>query len=43
MTDLNTARTWAEIDLDALAHNYHALHSLLPAGCRFLGLVKANA
>ena len=43
MTDLYTARTWAEIDLDALAHNYHALHSLLPAGCRFLGLVKANA
>ena len=36
-------RTWAEIDLDALEHNYHALRELLPQGCRFMGLVKADA
>ena len=42
MTDRRTARTWAEIDLDALAHNYHLLRSLAP-DARFLGLVKANA
>ncbi len=36
-------RTWAEIDLHALEHNYHALRSNLPPGCRFVGVVKANA
>ena len=36
-------RTWAEVDLDALAHNYHTLRAMTPAGCRFLGLVKADA
>lgn len=36
-------RTWAEIDVPSLAHNYHTLRSLLPAGCRFLGVVKADA
>ena len=36
-------RTWAEIDLDALAHNYRALRSNLEPGCRFVGVVKANA
>lgn len=36
-------RTWAEIDLSRLEHNYHALRSLLPHGCRFLGVVKADA
>jgi len=35
-------RTWAEIDLDALAHNYRLLRDLAP-NSRFLGLVKANA
>ena len=42
MKDLTRARTWAEIDLDALEHNYHTLRALAPHGCRFLGLVKAN-
>ena len=42
MTDRRTARTWAEIDLDALAHNYRLLRGLAPEA-RFLGLVKANA
>ena len=36
-------RTWAEVDLDALAHNVSVLRSKLPAGCRFLGVVKADA
>ena len=43
MTDLRRMRTWAEIDLDALAHNYHTLRALAPWECKFLGLVKANA
>lgn len=36
-------RTWAEIDLDALRHNYETLTRNLPDGCRFLGVVKADA
>lgn len=36
-------RTWAEIHLDHIAHNYRALRAILPQGCRFLGVVKANA
>ncbi len=36
-------RTWAEIDLDALRHNYEILTRNLPGGCRFLGVVKADA
>lgn len=36
-------RTWAEIDLDALAHNVRTLTRNLPEGCRFLGVVKADA
>ena len=42
MTDRRTVRTWAEVDLDALAHNYRLLRGLAPDS-RFLGLVKANA
>ncbi len=38
-----TSRTWAEIHLDRLAHNYHAIRALLPESVRYLGLVKANA
>lgn len=37
------ARTWAEIHLDHLEHNYRAIRELLSPGCRFLGVVKANA
>ena len=36
-------RTWAEVDLDNIRHNYRAIRAALPAGCRFLGVVKANA
>ena len=36
-------RTWAEIDLSRLRHNYTALREQLVPGCRFVGVVKANA
>ena len=36
-------RTWAEIDLGAIAHNYREMRSRLPDGTRFLGVVKSNA
>ncbi len=42
MNDLQK-RTWAEISLPAIRHNYHAIRAALPAGCRFLGVVKADA
>ena len=42
MNDL-TKRTWAEIDLDAIRHNYHSIRRSLPEKCRFLGVVKADA
>ena len=35
-------RTWAEIDLGALAHNYHTLRAMLPRDCRLLAPVKAE-
>lgn len=37
-----TSRTWADIYLDRLEANYHALRALLPQQ-KFLGIVKANA
>lgn len=42
MNDLQK-RTWAEILLDNIRHNYQAIRAALPAGCRFLGVVKADA
>ncbi len=41
--DTTKMRTWAEIDLAALEHNYRVLRALAPQGCRFLGLCKADA
>lgn len=41
MTD-QTKRTWAEIHLNRLADNYHALRARAPHS-KFAGLVKANA
>lgn len=41
--DQATKRTWAEINLANLEHNYRALRGMLPRGCRFVGVVKANA
>ena len=40
---LEDKRTWAEIDLGRLEHNYKQIRALLPEGCRFAGLCKANA
>ncbi len=37
-----TARTWAEISLSNLEHNYRTLRACAPES-RFLGVVKANA
>jgi len=36
-------RTWAEISLNNIIHNYEAIRKTLPEGCRFLGVVKADA
>ena len=38
-----TSRTWAEISLKNIEHNYKELRSHLKPGVRFLGVVKANA
>lgn len=42
MNDLQK-RSWAEISLKNLLHNYEAIRASLPEGCRFLGVVKADA
>lgn len=36
-------RTWAEIDLDALEHNYKIAREKIGHGVRYLGVVKADA
>ena len=36
-------RTWAEVSLENIRHNYAAIRAAIPAGCKFLGVVKANA
>ncbi len=36
-------RTWADVDLDALAHNYNAIKAHIPAGTKLLGVMKADA
>ena len=36
-------RSWAEVDLGNIEHNYRAIRAALPRGCRFLGVVKADA
>ena len=38
-----TERTWAEIRTENLIHNMRAIRAALPAGTRFLGVVKADA
>lgn len=42
MKDLQK-RTWAEVSLENIEHNYRAIRARLPKGCRFLGIVKADA
>lgn len=36
-------RTWAEINLDAIAHNYRILRDKIGSNVKFLGVVKADA
>ena len=36
-------RTWAEIDLDALAHNYQQARRRIGPDVKYLGVVKADA
>lgn len=36
-------RTWTEISLENLEHNYRALRSGIAPDCRFMAVVKANA
>ena len=36
-------RTWADVSLDNLTHNYTVLWQQVPGSCRFLGVVKADA
>lgn len=36
-------RTWAEISLHNLRHNYRAIRAAMPENCKFLGVVKADA
>ena len=36
-------RTWADISLDNLNHNYQQRRAKIPSGCRLLGVVKADA
>lgn len=36
-------RTWAEISLDAIEHNYRAMRAKLSPGTKYMGIVKANA
>ncbi len=36
-------RTWAEVSLENIRHNYRAIRASLPGGCRFMGIVKADA
>ncbi len=36
-------RTWAEIDLSAIQHNYRLVRDRLSAGCCCMAVVKANA
>ena len=36
-------RTWADVSMDDLEHNYNAIMGHVPSGCRFLGVIKADA
>ena len=37
--DSTLKRTWAEIDLDALSHNYHMLCEKIGSEVKFLSLI----
>ena len=36
-------KTWVEVDLDRLEHNYRTIRAAIPERTRFLGVVKADA
>lgn len=36
-------RTWANVDVDALEHNYRAIRAHTPESSKFLGVMKADA
>ncbi len=36
-------RTWAEVNLDAIAHNFHTIKAALGEHCRPIAIVKADA
>lgn len=40
---LARSRTWATVDLDAVAHNVGAIRARLPQGTAFMAVVKADA
>ena len=39
----NTKRTWAEVKISAIGWNYDQMRAKMPKGCKFMGLVKADA
>ena len=41
--NFDTLRTWAEVDLDAIAHNFQAVRIHLPKDMKLLVTIKANA
>ena len=41
--NFNTLRTWAEVDLDAITHNFAVVRAHLPKEMKLLVTVKANA
>ena len=43
MEDTILRRTWAEIDLDALEHNYRRAREIIGPTVKYLGVVKADA
>ena len=43
MDDKILRRTWAEIDLDALEHNYRTARKIIGPDVKYLGVVKADA
>lgn len=36
-------RTWAQVSVSAIQYNYGKMRAKLPEGCKFMGVVKANA
>ncbi len=40
---MNMSRTWAEIDLSALTHNFNIVKQNVPQDCKVCAVVKANA